>query len=74
MNKEVDKSSIEIEGKVVNACAGDFVVETDKGVKIVCKPSGKMRQNQINILEGDRVIVQVSEYDMSRGRIIRRLK
>lgn len=72
--KTETKSSIQVEGKVLNTCKSDIVVITDKGAKIVCRPSGKMRQNQINILEGDRVIVEVSEYDMTRGRIIRRIK
>jgi len=72
MSKKDDE--IKIEGIVIEGCKGDFVVETDKGVKIRCKPSGKMRQNKINIIEGDRVIVVVSEYDMTAGRIVNRIK
>jgi translation initiation factor IF-1 len=71
MSKE---GSIEIEGKIIAECASDFIVETDKQVKIYCRPSGKMRQYHINVAIGDKVIVEVSPYDLSRGRIVKRLK
>lgn len=73
----MNSDKIEIEGIIVNACKGDFVVETSqngKELKIVAKPAGKLRQNQINVLVGDKVIVLLSPYDMTRGIIIRRLK
>lgn len=68
---------IEIEGIVVNACKGDFVIESIQNgntLKIVAKPAGKLRQNKINVSVGDRVIVQVSPYDMTKGIITKRLK
>lgn len=69
---------IEIEAIIVNACKSDFVAEyldlNGNKVKVTARPAGKLRQNQINVLEGDKVIIQVSPYDLSRGIITKRLK
>lgn len=69
------KESIEVEGKVIkalpNAC---FEVELSNGHKVLAHISGKMRVHYIRILPGDTVIVELSPYDLSRGRIIYRLK
>jgi len=46
-----------------------FRVELDNGHKVLCHISGKMRMNFIRILPGDRVTVELSPYDLSRGRI-----
>lgn len=51
-----------------------FRVKIDSGQEILAHLSGKMRVNRIRILEGDRVIVEVTPYDLTRGRVIRRLK
>jgi translation initiation factor IF-1 len=51
-----------------------FRVELDNnGVTILCQASGKLRQNFIKILVGDRVKIEMSPYDLTRGRIISRL-
>lgn len=66
---------VEMEGEVTDTFrGGTFKVLTDTGTEVTCKPSGKMRVNKINIVLGDRVLIQVSPYDLTVGRIIRRLK
>jgi translation initiation factor IF-1 len=51
-----------------------FRVELDDtGIELLCVISGKIRQNYIRILEGDRVKVEISPYDLTRGRIVTRL-
>lgn len=50
-----------------------FRVELDNGHQILCTISGKIRKNYIRILTGDRVKVEVSPYDLTRGRIVTRL-
>lgn len=50
-----------------------FRVDLDNGYNILCVVSGKMRQNYIKVIEGDRVKVEISPYDLTRGRIISRL-
>ncbi len=66
---------IEIEGSVVEALPNAFFrVELDNGHKVLAHISGKMRQHYIRILPEDRVIVELSTYDLSRGRIIYRYK
>ena len=63
-----------VEGKVVEALPNAmFRVELDNGHKILAHVSGKMRMNFIRILPGDRVTVELSPYDLTRGRITFRL-
>lgn len=50
-----------------------FRVDLDNGVNILCTASGKMRTNYIKVIEGDRVRVEISPYDLTRGRIVSRL-
>ncbi len=65
---------IELEGKVQEALpSATFKVELDSGQSILTHLSGKMRMNFIKILPGDRVIVELSVYDLTKGRITRRL-
>jgi len=67
--------AIEIEGNVAEALPNAmFRVELTNGHKILAHISGKMRKNYIRILPGDRVIVELSPYDLTRGRIIYRYK
>jgi len=67
--------AIEIEGVVAEALPNAmFRVELTNGHKILAHISGKMRKNYIRILPGDRVIVELSPYDLTRGRIIYRYK
>lgn len=62
------------EGRVEEALpATTFRISLDNGQRILAYLSGKMRLHHIKILPGDRVVVQVGEYDDARGRIIRRL-
>jgi len=66
---------IEIEGTVDEALPNAmFRVELTNGHKVLAHISGKMRQHYIRILPGDRVIVELSTYDLNRGRIIYRSK
>jgi translation initiation factor IF-1 len=66
---------IEIEGQVVEALPNAmFRVELTNGHKVLAHISGKMRQHYIKILPEDRVIVELSTYDLTRGRIIYRYK
>ena len=63
------------EGVVIQALPNAmFKVELDEsGIELLCVISGKIRQNYIRILEGDRVKVEISPYDLTRGRIVTRL-
>ncbi|ACZ19392.1 translation initiation factor IF-1 [Thermanaerovibrio velox DSM 12556] len=66
---------IEIKGKVVEPLPNAmFRVELDNGHKILAHVSGKMRMHFIRILPGDKVLVQISPYDLTRGRIVYRYK
>ncbi|MDD2509616.1 MAG: translation initiation factor IF-1 [Syntrophomonas sp.] len=66
---------IELEGTVVEPLPNTmFKVELDNGHKVLAHISGKMRMNFIRILPGDRVMVELSPYDLNRGRIIYRFK
>lgn len=66
---------IEAEGTVVDAQPNAmFVVKLDNGFEVLAHVSGKIRMNFIRILPGDRVKVELSPYDLSRGRIIWRDK
>ena len=66
---------IEVEGIVKeNLSNGNFRVETETGHILLCTISGKMRMNNIRLTPGDKVKVQVSPYDLNRGRISVRLK
>ncbi len=73
MTKKEEK--IEVEGTVVEALPNtQFMVELDNGHRVLAYLSGKMRKFYIRILLGDRVKVELSLYDMNRGRIIYRHK
>jgi len=61
---------IEVEGKVVEALPNAmFQVELENGHKILAHISGKLRMNYIKILPGDKVTIELSPYDLTRGRI-----
>ncbi|MFQ5575338.1 MAG: translation initiation factor IF-1 [Terriglobia bacterium] len=69
------EKAIEVEGKVVEPLPNAmFKVELDNGHKVLAHISGKMRLHYIRILPGDRVVVELSPYDLSRGRITYRHK
>src|SRR3954447_9590174 len=67
--------AIEIEGRVVEPLPNAmFRVELQNGHRVLAHISGKMRQHYIRILPEDRVVVELSPYDLSRGRIVYRYK
>ena len=66
---------IEVEGTVVEALPNtNFKVELENGHQILAHISGKLRMNYIKILPGDKVKVELSRYDLSKGRITWRAK
>lgn len=66
---------IEIEGKVLEKLPNaQFQVELENGHKILAHISGKLRMNFIRILPGDKVTVEISPYDLTKGRITWRSK
>ena len=72
MTKE---DAIEVEGRVVEPLPNAmFRVELDNGHQVLAHISGKMRMNFIKILPGDKVTLELSPYDLSRGRITYRHK
>lgn len=69
------QEAIEVEGKVLETLPNAmFRVELPNGHKVLAHVSGKMRMHFIRILPGDSVTVELSPYDLSRGRIIYRAK
>ena len=69
------EDKIEMEGKVIEALPNTrFLVELENGHKITAHVSGKIRMYYIRILPGDRVTVELSPYDLTRGRITYRHK
>lgn len=61
---------VEVEGVVVQALPNAyFKVELDNGHVALCHAGGKIRKHYIRIIVGDRVVVELSPYDLSRGRI-----
>ncbi|WP_347348288.1 translation initiation factor IF-1 [Nigerium sp.] len=69
------EGALELEGTVVEALPNAmFRVELTNGHKVLATISGKMRQHYIRIIQNDRVVVELSPYDLSRGRIVYRHK
>ncbi len=69
------KDVIEVEGTVIEPLPNAmFRVELKNGHKVLAHVSGKIRMNFIRILAGDRVMVELSPYDLNRGRIVYRYK
>lgn len=69
------EETIQVEGKVIEPLPNAmFRVELDNGHKILAHVSGKMRMHFIRILPGDKVTVELSPYDLTRGRIVYRYK
>ena len=67
------EDSLRLDAKVVEARPNAmFLVELENGHRILAHVSGKMRMNFIRILPGDRVTVEMSPYDLSKGRIVYR--
>ena len=71
----MSKDVIEVEGTVIEPLPNAmFQVELENGHKVLAHVSGKIRMNFIKILPGDRVTVELSPYDLSRGWITYRFK
>jgi translation initiation factor IF-1 len=69
------KDVIELEGKVIeNLPNAIFRVQLDSGQTVTGHLSGKMRVNMIRVLPGDRVILEMTPYDLTKGRITRRMR
>lgn len=69
------KDAIEVAGKVVELLPNTmFRIELDNGHRVLAHISGKMRLNFIRILPGDRVVLEMSPYDLTMGRITYRHK
>ena len=69
------KEAIEVEGTVVESLPNAmFRVELPNGHKVLAHISGKIRVHYIKILPGDKVLIELSPYDLSRGRITYRMK
>jgi len=65
-----DPNAIAVDGRVVDALPNAmFTVELENGHTVLGHLGGKMRKNYIRVLPGDRVVVELSPYDLSRGRI-----
>ena len=65
-----DPDAITVDGKVIDALPNaQFTVELENGHKVLAHLAGKMRTNYIRVLPGDRVTVELSPYDLTRGRI-----
>ena len=71
-----DKDVIEVRGTIIESLPNAmFLVELEQNQhRILGHPSGKMRKNNIRILPGDRILMEISPYDITRGRIIYRYK
>lgn len=70
MKKE---ENIKKDGNVLEALSNaNFRVELENGMEIICHLSGKMRMNYIKVLPGDKVGVEISPYDLTKGRIYKR--
>ncbi|MCR9252727.1 MAG: translation initiation factor IF-1 [Cyclobacteriaceae bacterium] len=69
------QASIEQDGTIVEALSNAmFRVELENGHQVIAHISGKMRMNYIKILPGDRVKLEMSPYDLTKGRIVYRYK
>jgi translation initiation factor IF-1 len=69
------KDVIELEGKIVESLPNAlFRVQLEAGQTVLGHLAGKMRVNMIRVLPGDRVIIEMTPYDLNKGRIIRRLR
>ena len=69
------QSSIEQDGTIIESLSNAmFRVELENGVQIIAHISGKMRMHYIRILPGDKVKVEMSPYDLTKGRIVFRYK
>ena len=64
------ETKIEVDGKVIDCIKDEYKVELENGFVVTAHVSGKIRMNYIRILPGDKVTIEFSPYDLTRGRII----
>lgn len=69
-----NRDRLEMDGVVVDTNKGKFKVEVNENLIVICTLSGKIRTNSVRILVGDKVTCEVSQYDMTQGRIVYRHK
>ncbi|KAA0237633.1 MAG: translation initiation factor IF-1 [Dehalococcoidia bacterium] len=70
-----EKDSLQVEGVVTQAMpSATFKVELGNGHEVLAYISGKMRKHYIKVLPGDRVLVELSPYDLTRGRLTFRFR
>ena len=68
-------SAVEAEGEITQTLGYEnFKIRLDNGIEILARPSGNMRQHHIKLMTGDRVKVEMSPYDLTRGRIVYRYR
>ena len=73
--QKAKEEAIEVEGKVTQSLANTtFRVQLDIGGEVIAHIGGKMRKHYIRIIPGDRVKVEISPYDLTRGRITFRIR
>lgn len=65
---------IDMNGTIIKVVKGGvFIVETDNKTEVTCKPNNLLRIHEIKLVCGDKVGIQVSPYDLTKGRILKRL-
>ena len=69
-----DRERMEFEGIVIDSNKGKFKVQITDTYTVLCTLSGKIRTNSVRILLGDRVKIEVSQYDPTQGRIVYRIR
>lgn len=74
-SSEQNKQTIELEGRIIESLPNaQFRVELDSGQIVLGLLAGKMKMYHIRVLPGDKVLLEMTPYDLTKGRIIRRLK
>lgn len=69
-----DRDRMMLEGEVIDSCKGLFTVKIDNSYTVLCTLAGKLKTAEIKVIVSDTVSIEVSPYDTSRGRIVRRNK
>lgn len=70
-----NKENIQSDGVVLqNPGGGNFIVELDNGHTVICVLAGKIKMHYIRVIPGDKVKIEMSPYDLTRGRIVFRYK
>jgi translation initiation factor IF-1 len=73
MSKKKEEA-VEVEGTVIEAVKGGFRVELESKHVVLCHLGGKLRKHYIRVISGDKVTIEISPYDMTKGRITFRHK